>query len=47
MRSCKDFGPRAKDNKVVRDAEKALDGMEFFFTDENILRYIVGWNFDL
>lgn len=47
LRGSKDFGPRAAGSKVVRDAEKARDGMDYHFSDANILRYIGGWHFDL
>ena len=43
----KEFGPRNEDGKVVRGAEKPLDGIDFHFSDAIILRYISGWNFDL
>lgn len=37
----KEFGPRAPDSIVVRGAEKPQDGMDYHFTDQNLLRFLV------
>lgn len=47
IQKSKEFGPRAQDCTVVRDSEKPQDGVDFHFSDRNILRFLVTRQFNV
>lgn len=47
MESRKEFGPRTADSYVKQGSDEILPGVDFHFSNQLILRFLVARNFDI